>query len=464
MAAEPADPATEFDLIIIGSGSGNSILGPEFDSWRVAIVERDVFGGTCLNKGCIPTKMYVYVADVVEHIRHAPLLGVDADIRGTRWRDVRDRVFGRIDPIAVGGEEYRTNRCPNVTVFRGSARFVGPKSVRVDGTVLTAPHIVIAAGARPVIPDVPGLTDVGFHTSDDIMRIDEVPGRLGILGGGFIACEMAHVFRAFGSEITIINRSEDLLRSEDHEVRARFLELARQQYDVRTGTTVLHAERVATGIALSLSDGSSVEVDSLLVASGRMPNSDQLGLAAVGYALHTDGRVVVDGFQETAVPGVYALGDICSPFQLKHVANNEARTVAHNLANPQHRRAADHKNVPHAVFGSPQIASVGLTEHDARAAGFDVITKVQQYGDTAYGWAMEDTTSFCKVVADRRSRALLGAHIIGPYASMLLQQLVQGMAFGQSVDDMARGQYYAHPALSEVVENALIGLPAPDSR
>lgn len=464
MAAAPADPATDFDLIIIGTGSGNSILGPEFDTWRVAIVERDIFGGTCLNKGCIPTKMYVYVADVVEHIRHAPLLGVDADIRGTRWRDVRDRVFGRIDPIAAGGEEYRSYRCPNVTVFRGSAEFVGPKALRVGDRVLTAPRIVIAAGARPVIPDVPGLHEVGFHTSDDIMRIDEVPRRLGILGGGFIACEMAHVFRAFGSEITMINRSAELLRSEDHDVRARFVELARRQYDVRTGTTVVRAERVVNGIALDLSDGTSVEVDSLLVASGRMPNSDQLGLANAGFAVHPDGRVVVDGFQETTVPGVYALGDICSPFQLKHVANNEARAVAHNLANPHHRRRSEHRYVPHAVFGSPQIAAVGLTEDDARAAGFDVITKVQQYGDTAYGWAMEDTTSFCKVVADRSSRLLLGAHIIGPYASMLLQQLVQGMAFGQSVDDMARGQYYAHPALSEVVENALLGLPAPDSR
>ena len=461
--------AESFDLIIIGTGSGNSILGPEFDNWRVAIVERDVFGGTCLNKGCIPTKMYVYVADVVEHIRHAPALGVDAEIRSTRWRDVRDRVFGRIDPIAAGGEDYRTNRCPNVTVFRGSARFEDQHTVRITGgsngddAVITARHIVIAAGARPVIPDIEGLDRVGYHTSDDIMRVDRVPDRLGIIGGGFIACEMAHVFHAFGSSITLINRGSELLRNEDHDVRSRFLELARRQYDVRTDASVVRAERSSSGTVLTLDDGTTVEVDAVLVAAGRTPNTDELGLAAVGYRLHDDGRLVVDEFQATGVDGVYALGDICSPFQLKHVANHESRVVAHNLIHPDRPRASDHRAVPHAVFGSPQIASVGLTEEAARAAGHDVIVKVQQYGDTAYGWAMEDTTSICKVVADRTTRRLLGAHIMGPYSSMLLQQLVQGIAFDQTVDDMARGQYYAHPALSEVVENALLGLPAPGS-
>lgn len=456
--------ADSFDLIIVGTGSGNSILGPEFDDWNVAIIERDVFGGTCLNKGCIPTKMYVYVADVVEHIRRADVLGIDAEIRRTRWRDVRDRVFGRIDPIAAGGEDYRTNRCPNVTVFRGSATFVGPRTIRVGEHLLEGDRIVIAAGGRPTIPDVPGLESVGYYTSDDIMRVDEAPQRLAILGGGFIACEMAHVFHAFGSEITIINRADTLLRAEDHDIRERYLRAAQHHYRVELSQTALQATRTPSGIRLVLSGGSTVEVDAVLVAAGRAPNSDQLGLAGAGYPLHEDGRLVVDEFQETAFEGVYALGDICSPFQLKHVANHEARVVAHNLAHPNNRRRANHDHVPHAVFGSPQIASVGLTEHAARSAGHDVMTALQQYGDTAYGWAMEDTTSMCKVVADRRSRRLLGAHIIGPYSSMLLQQLVQGMAFDQTVDEMARGQYYAHPALSEVVENALLGLPPDGTR
>jgi len=450
----------KFDLLIVGTGSGNSILTPELDDWSVAIVEKDAFGGTCLNRGCIPTKMFVYVADLVEAIRHGDRLGVHAEPGSVGWREVRDRVFGRIDPIAAGGEDYRTNRCPNVTVFRGAGRFVGTHSVSVNGQVIEAKHVVIAAGARPMIPAIPGLAESGFHTSDTIMRIDEVPKRLAILGGGFIACEMAHVFEAFGSTVSIINRGPDLLRAEDHDVRARFLEIARSRFDVRVSESVLGVRRSASGTRLLLEHSDDIEADAILVATGRIPNSDELDLAAAGFDLTADGRVVVDAHQQTSVHNVYALGDISSPYQLKHVANHESRVVAHNLAHPFRRIESDHRVVPHAVFGSPQVVSVGLTEEQARSAGHDVIVSTRPYGDTAYGWAMEDRDGFCKVVADRSGRLLLGAHIIGPNASMLIQQLVQGMVFGQTVDEMARGQYYIHPALSEVVENALLGLPA----
>ena len=160
----------------------------------------------------------------------------------------------------------------------------------------------------------------------------------------------------------------------------------------------------------------------------------------------------------TSIPGVYALGDICSPFQLKHVANHEARVVAHNLAHPHRRIEADHRFVPSAVFGSPQVASVGMTEEAARTAGLDVITAIQKYGDTAYGWAMEDTTSFCKLIGDPVTRRLLGAHVIGAQASLLVQPLVQGLHLGTSVDDLATGQVWIHPALAEVNEVALLKL------
>jgi len=306
---------------------------------------------------------------------------------------------------------------------------------------------------------VPGLAESGFHTSDTIMRLDEVPRRLAILGGGFIACEMAHVFEAFGSKVTLINRGPELLRSEDHEIRQRFLESARGRFDVRTGENLLAVRRNASGLILLLEHSEDVEADALLVATGRVPNTDELDLAAAGYALEADGRLVVDTHQQTSVHNTYALGDISSPFQLKHVANHEARVVAHNLAHPHRRIESDHRFVPHAVFGSPQIAAVGLTEEDARSAGLDVIVASRPYGDTAYGWAMEDRVGVCKLVADRATRRLLGAHIIGANASMLLQQLLQGMSFGQTLDEMARGQYYIHPALSEVVENALLGFP-----
>jgi mycothione reductase len=449
------------DLLIIGSGSGNSILTPDFDDVDVAIVERDVFGGTCLNKGCIPSKMFVYAADLAHQARHSAHLGVRAQCNGVDWPAIRDRVFARIDPIAEGGRQYR-HSLPNVTVYEGDARMTAPRTFAVDGRTVTADRVVLAAGARPVIPDVPGLDTVGFHTSDTIMRIDEVPKHLLVIGGGFIACELSHVFGAFGAQVTLLVRGDALLRHEDHDVAHRYTELSRRRFDVRTGTDVVAARRLPTGeIELDVvTDGAPATVrgDMLLVAAGREPNGRQLGVEAGGVALDADGYVVTDPYLRTTAEGVWALGDICHAAQLKHAANADARIVAHNLAHPGDLRAVDRRFLPHAVFGHPQVASVGPTERDLELAGVPYAVTTRDYGSTAYGWAMEDTTSFCKLLADPVSRQLLGAHLIGPQASTLIQQLVQGMRFGQTVDEMARDQYYIHPALTEVVEQALLEL------
>lgn len=453
----------QYDLVIIGTGSGNSIIGPEFDDWKVAIVEEGVFGGTCLNRGCIPTKMLVHAADVVQNVLHAEVYGVDASLAGVRWRDIRDRVFGRIDPIATGGERYRIHECHNVTVHHGRGHFVGPRQVAVTGpggtTTIEGRHVVVAVGARPMIPDIPGLEEVGYHTSDDIMRVDEVPPHLIVLGAGFVACELAHVFGSFGSQVTFVHRGMSLLRAEDHDVAAAITRAFANRFDLRLGCHVNHVERNGEGVAVHLDDGSVVHGTDILVATGRIPNSDLVDAAAGGLATHPDGRIVVDSTGATSTPGVWALGDVSSAFMLKHVANHEMRVVAHNIVHPDEPRHFDHRFVPHAVFTNPQIAAVGMTEMEARAAGIDVMVKVQRYGDVAYGWALEDTTSFCKLIADRATRRLVGAHIIGPHASSLIQQLIQGMADDRTVDQMARTQYYIHPALPELVENALLGFP-----
>jgi mycothione reductase len=176
-------------------------------------------------------------------------------------------------------------------------------------------------------------------------------------------------------------------------------------------------------------------------------------------AVHDDGRIVVDEYQRTTVDRIWALGNVCSPYQLKHVSNHEARVVAHNLARPDDLVAADHRYVPSAVFTHPQLATVGLTEEQAREQGLDYVRAVQAFGDVAYGWAMEDTTGMAKVLADRTTGRLLGAHLMGPHSSSLIQPLVHAMSFGQAARDVAQGQYWIHPALAEVVENALLSVP-----
>lgn len=446
-----------FDLIIIGTGSGNSILTPDFDDWNVAIVERDVFGGTCLNRGCIPSKMFIYPASIVETVRGAGPLGVDAHVDGVRWPEIVDRVFGRIDPIAEAGEQYRRDS-DNVTVFNADARFVGPKQVQVGDETITADTIVLAAGARPFIPPIPGLDQTRHHTSATIMRVPEPPARLAILGGGFIACEMAHVFEAAGSHVTLINRSPVLLRRHDRDIAAGFTEAVRGRFHLHCGARPSRVDQVGAEIRIDFDEGEPVIADELLVATGRTPNGSQLGVEATGVELDQDGYVVVDEFQRTGVDGIWALGDISNPMQLKHTSNAEARAVAHNIINPDDPITVHYSGAPAAVFTHPQIAAVGATEDELIATGVEYITHTQPYAATAYGWAMDDQVGFAKVIADPKTRLLLGAHILGHEASLLLQPLVLGMRFDLTVDQIARGPLYPHPALSEVIEQALLEL------
>jgi mycothione reductase len=450
-----------FDLIIIGTGSGNSIITPEFDNWDVAIVERDVFGGTCLNRGCVPSKMFVHAADVAYSARTSSHLGVDLLVDKVRWSDIVDRVFGWIDPIAQGGETYREN-LENVTVYKTDARLVGPKTVDVGGEEISADHIVIAAGARSFVPDIPGLETISWHTSDTIMRIDQFPERMVVMGAGYIAAEMAHVFDGLGSKVTVINRSSYMLRGEDSDVRHAYTELAKHRFDVALNAEICGVRPSANGtieVEYTESDDTvTVEADALLIATGRIPNALELGAADVGIETDDSGYIVTDSNMATNIDGVWALGDITNPLQLKHSANAEARVISRNLLHPDELTSVDLGLTPHAVFTNPQVASIGITEQALEESGRPYKCSIRPYGDTAYGWALDDTSSFCKILMDPDTRLILGAHIMGPQASTLIQQLIQGMRFGQTVDEMAVQQYYIHPALPEVVEQALLEL------
>jgi len=464
---------THYDLIIVGTGSGNTVLTHEFADWKTAIVERGTFGGTCLNVGCIPTKMFVHTADLAGVPSDTARFGVDEKLTGVRWPEIRDRIFGRIDPISASGSEYRRHHPnnANVTVYDGTARFTAERELTVtapdgEARVLTANKFVLASGSRPIIPFIPGLEEVGYHTSDTIMRLEKLPRRLGIIGSGFVAAEFAHVFSSFGVEVTVLARSGLMLRHEDTEIATRFTELAGKHYDVRLNHDTVRAVRRSDGaIALeTLSPGGPDElvVDEVLVAVGRKSNSDLLNPRATGIEVEDDGRVVVDEFQETAVEGIYALGDLTSPYQLKHVANHEARVVKHNLLHPEDPVEADHRYVPHAVFSSPQVASVGLTEEQAIEEGVRYVVGREDYSSIAYGWAMEDTTGFAKILADPLTGQLLGCHVIGPQAATVIQPVIQAMSFGLDAHTMARGQYWIHPAMPELIENALLALELKD--
>ena len=473
------------DLTIIGSGSGNSLITPFWDDKQVVIAERGVFGGTCLNVGCIPTKMYVRPATLARSGEEAARVNVTVRTESVDWPGLRDRIFSRVDAISAAGEHYRAEELDNVTLVSQQVRLAAesasassegldaaPAIIAEDGTRVESGQVVIAAGSRPVLLDVPGIELPQVHTSDTVMRLDVLPARVLVVGGGYIASEFAGIFSGLGSEVRQIIRGERLMRDMDHDISERFTAEAERHWTVQRGSELRSVSPAADGGVVAEIDGPTGselwQTDVVLVAIGRRPNSDLVGAAEAGLDLHDDGRIVVDAHQRVLsagrpVPGLYALGDISSPYQLKHVANHEARVVAHNLEHPNDLRTSRQDAVPAAVFSYPELAQVGLTEAQAieRIGAEHVTTKLQSYGDTAYGWAMADESGVCKVIADRRDGTILGAHILGYQASNLIQPIISAMSFGVDAFTFARGQYWVHPALMEVVENALLGLDVP---
>jgi mycothione reductase len=447
-----------FSLVVIGSGSGNLVV-PDDPGQRgpVALIESGAFGGTCINRGCIPSKILIHTADVASQVRHAPEFGIEAKITGVDWPAIRDRTFGRTDSAAAAGRRGRAES-DAVTLIEGRARFTGPHELAVDdGTRITADRIVLATGARPVIPPPIAEAGVGYHTSDTVLRLDELPSSMVIVGGGFIAVELAHLFSGLGVRVRLVSQAETLLENFDPEVSRRFTELARKRWDVRLSAEVTGARQRGGQVEIEVEGEPPVTGELLLVAAGRQPDTADLDLDRAGVRLREDGRIEVDEYGRTTAEGIWSLGDASSPYPLKHVANAEARTLAHNLAFPGDLRRYPHDWVPSAVFSEPQIATVGARAQDL-GSGRRYVEAIHEYADVAYGWALEDTAGFCKLYADADTGTLLGAHIMGSAAALLIQPLVQAAAAGQRMTELARSQYWIHPALSEVVENALLKL------
>jgi mycothione reductase len=416
--------------------------------------------------------MLAHVAHTANVIRGAGVLGLSAPAPSLDWPAVRERVFGLTNAIAAAGEASREASAA-VELVRGHARFTGPHTVEVElaaggRRVLRAAQFVVAAGARPVVPDLKGLDDPKLaglvFTSDDLMRVEQLPKSLAIMGGGTVACEFADVFAGLGVQVTVIQRSGQLLRRADQAVSEALTARFAERMALRLNQRLVEVEPSGRGVALYTRDANDIEytyaAEALLLAVGRRPNTDRLGAEAAGLALKANGQLVVDAALRTSQPHIWALGDVDSPELLKHVANHEARIVRANLEDPKHPVATDGRPIPWALFTTPQVAAVGQTEQALAAAGRPYVSAVYHYRDVAYGWAMEDRSDhhFAKLLADPETGRLLGAHIIGPEAALLLQPLVTAMTFDLDARTLARGQHWPHPALQEVVENALLKL------
>jgi len=452
----------KFDMIVIGSGSGLDVSSEAADrGLSVAVVEHGPFGGTCLNRGCIPSKMLIHSADVIETIKQAQLFGIKAQVSSVDWDFIIKRAANTVDDDAQTVEDGNRQH-PNISVFKGAGRFVGEKVLDIGGGQITAEIIVIAAGTRPRIPDIDGLADVPFITSDEALRLPHQPRRLVIVGGGYIAAELAHFFGALGTQVTIVNRGPRLLRQEDDDVAARFTEIYRRRFDLHLNTRVGSARSNGVKVKLQIErEGQSqtLEADALLLAVGRIPNTDVLDVAKTGVAVDDRGFVKTDEHMETGVRGIWALGDIVGRYLLKHSANLEAAYVANNIFNPDSKVAVDYHAMPHAIFASPQVASVGLTERTAKEQGLPYVVSTYNYYDTAYGSSIEDKDGFVKALAHKHTGEVLGCHIIGTEASILVQEVVNAMRMRLTTDAITQS-IYVHPALTEVVQRAFGALPA----
>lgn len=448
-----------YDLIVIGSGAGLGVAGAMARrGWSVALVEEGAMGGTCLNRGCIPSKMLLHSADVVETIRTANLFGVHVDGYRIDFPSIVKRVVEHVDrESAQIRAYYETSENPRF--YPTSSRFVGPMTLQVGDETIRGDRILISSGGRPAIPDIPGLREAGYITSDEALRPTTQPKALTILGGGYVAAELAHFFGSLGTTVSIVQRRDVLVPNEDEEVSAKFTEIFRNRYAVYTGH---EAQRVAKRsgdyeVMIRPTRGGKTTIlrsNQLLVAAGRVPNTDLLAVDKTGVRTDAKGFILTDEYMETNVPGIFALGDAVGHYLFRHSANLEAQFAYDNLHDGTRKIPVDYTAMPHAIFTSPQIAGVGKTEQDLRAAGADYVVGRYAYYDTAMGKAIEDRDGFVKLLVDPATRRILGCHILGYDASTLIHEVVVAMkARGGTVDSLLDA-VHIHPALSEVVQRA----------
>lgn len=503
-AEDFASKLQKFDIIVIGSGSGLDVANAAYEHGRrVAVLEKGRMGGTCLNRGCIPSKLLIHSADVAETIKSAHVFGLKVEGFSVDFNSIVEQVNGTVD---LQSEKIRKSfeGRENPKLFANECKFVGEKMISIEPSddrsghhnnnssgnrhnepiMITADKILIASGTRPRIPRIDGLKESGYITSDEALRLNKQPKVLSIIGGGYIACELAHFFGALGTKINIVQAREVLIPDEDEEISKKFTEIFSKKYNVYLGhdTTFVSKENNKTNnsskfhlIAKNPSGKQiDLESDELLIAAGRIPNSDTLDLEKTGVKINKKGFIITDRYLETNVKGIFALGDAIGRYLFKHSANYEAQYAFYNILHPDHMVPISYYAMPHAIFSSPQVAAVGFTEQelakkqqennsknnkDSAKNITDYQKSVYHYINTAMGLAIKDHDGFVKFLIGKRDGKILGCHIIGSQASILIHEVLAAMrgytdGNGDGTIENITKSIHIHPALSEVVARA----------
>ncbi len=454
----------EYDLIAIGTGTAMSVveaflaLNPDA---RVAVIDKDDPGGICLTRGCIPSKILLYSAEVAREVKRSRKFGIEGKIESIDFGKVMGRMR-RIVEEDVKMIESQLKRAKNIDYFRNAAEFVDKYKLRVGEEVVTSKRIVVGSGSKPLVPRIDGLDEAGYLTSDTLLKLDEMPESLAIIGGGYVAMEYGNFFAQLECDVKIVEMSDRILPAEEVEV-SKFVERKMGELaEIYTGSRVFKVRREGGRKVLFFERGGRIEkteVEEILVAVGRAPNSDLLKPERGGIETE-NGWIKVNEYLETSVPGVYALGDAIGKHMFKHVANYEAKVVIYNLVLGK-RMKVDYRVIPHAVFTNPEVASVGMKEEEAveRYGRENVFVGFFRLEDTGKGIAM-DEEGFVKFVV-KRDGEILGCHVVGRNASVLIQEVVLAMQHNLTIFDLAEAMHI-HPAQSEVVMWAASNLMSVD--
>lgn len=441
-----------YDAIVIGSGQAGTPLSQKLADrgWTVALIEKENLGGTCVNTGCTPTKTMVASAQVAYYACNAGRWGVRAGDVSVNLPEVvarKDRVVSH----SRSGLNRKVEERKSLHLYQGHGRFIGPHTVRVGGQVLESERIFIDTGTRPDVPPLEGLSGIDFLDNAGIMRLNEVPEHLLVLGGGYIGMEFGQMFRRFGSRVTVIQREQQILPPEDADVAEALQQtLEGEGLRFRLGATATRVVKEPGGVALTVAIGGTTETvrgSHLLVATGRRPNTDDLGLQEAGVQTDRRGFIRVNNQLETNVAGVWALGDVKGGPAFTHISYNDYQIVYANLIEGK-ALTTDNRPVPYAVFTDPQLGRVGLTEKEARASG-----RPLKIGKIPMAWVAraierDETAGLMKLVVDAETDRILGAAILGSEGGEVVQILHTVMLTGAPYT-LLKGAIYIHPTLAE---------------
>jgi mycothione reductase len=448
----------EFDVLVIGSGSGILVASVAVESgFKVALVENGKMGGTCINVGCVPSKILIHPADVIQTLAEAEKIGVKATLDRVDFQNI----VNRMNSIVYHDTKQQTvavESTPQMKWFKEKGEFISDYTMQIGSQTIKAKVIFIASGARPSIPPIKGIEKVSYLTSDTVLQLRTRPKSIIIVGGGYIGMEYGHFFSSIGTKTTIIQHDERLLTEEEPEISELLKEEAKKRMDIFLNFDAVEVNEKGNQkvlVAKNRQDDTEkiFTADEIMIATGRTPNSVSLHPEKTGVQLDQRGFIIVNDYLETTKKNIYALGDAIGKQMFKHAANYEAGLAWHNFSNEKHKVKMNFLATPHGVFTHPQIAAVGLREEEARK-NYDILVGRAEYKETAMGAAMGELEGFVKVIVEKETNRILGGHIIGSEATLLIQEITNAMSTGNGdYGPIARGMHI-HPALNEVVQNA----------